>query len=159
MSIDRKKVLDVLNGGPISEATATTLTANDSGSVFFVNADTAAAAYVLPAPQAGLRFMWVWTADCDNAITITTADTTDTSGDMFLGGVIYCAAADLNTFVEVAADNNRMTFDDNVANTGGGAGQWIEVICTEDAAWFVRGVVNGTSDADGTGTAIFSDVD
>lgn len=143
----------------ISEAVTTVLTAADSGKTFFINADTAATNYTLPAPVAGLNFKWLWTADCDNAITITTADTTDTTGDMFVGGVLNCAAANLNTFVEVAADNNKMTFDDNVANSAGGAGQWIEVICTEDAAWFVRGIVNMTSDADGVGSAIFSDVD
>ena len=106
-----------------------------------------------------ITFKFFWTADCANPITITTADTTDTTGDMFLGGVLYCAAANLLTFVETAADNNKMTFDDDVANSAGGAGSWIEFTCTEDPTWFVRGVLNATTDSDGTGTAIFSDVD
>jgi hypothetical protein len=135
------------------------LTAADSGKVFFVNADTVATAYTLPAPAAGLHFKWIVTANCDNATTITTADTADTSGDMFKGGLLVSAAAAVNTFVEAGSDVNRITLDDNVVNGACGTGSWLEVICTEDPTWFVTGVINSTTDADGVGSAIFSDVD
>ena len=135
------------------------LTAADSGKVFFINADTGATAYTLPAPVKGLHFKWIVTANCDNATTITTADTTDTSGDMFKGGLLVCSAAAVNTFVEAGADVNRITLDDNVANVGCGAGSWLEVICNEDPTWFVTGVINGNTDVDGVGSGIFSDVD
>lgn len=144
----------------IAEGTgaAVVLTAADSGKVFFINGDTGATDYTLPATVAGLTFKWVWTANCNNAITITTADKTDTTGDMFLGGLLISSAAAVNNFLESAADNNTITVDDNAANTAGGPGTWIEVICTEDAAWFVHGVVNSTSDNDSTGSH-FSDAD
>ena len=143
----------------LTEAATVTLTAADSGKTFWINGSTSAADFTLPAPVIGLTYRWVWTANCNNAITITTADTTDTTGDMFLGGLLISAAAAVNTFVETAADKNKMTFDDNVENCAGGAGSWVEVICIADAVWFVRGIMNGTTDADGVGSAIFSDVD
>ena len=138
---------------------AVPLTAADSGKVFFVNADTGATAYTLPAPAAGLHFKWIVTANCDAATSITTADTTDTSGDMFKGGLLICAAAAVNTFVEAGSDVNTITLDDNVVNGACGTGSWLEVICTEDPTWFVTGVINSTTDADGVGSAIFSDTD
>lgn len=135
---------------------AVILTAADSGKVFFVNADTGATAYTLPAPAAGLHFKWIVTANCDNATTIATADLTDTSGDMYKGGLLVCAAAAVNTFVEAGANVNTITLDDNVVNGACGAGSWLEVICNEDPTWFVTGVINSTTDADGVGSAIFS---
>jgi hypothetical protein len=137
---------------------AVPLTAADSGKVFFINGDTGATAYTLPATVAGLHFKWIWTANCNNAITIATADTTDTSGDMFRGGLLISSAAAVNNFLESAADMNLITVDDNAADKAGGPGTWIEVICTEDTTWFVHGVVNSTSDTDSTG-AHFTDVD
>ena len=95
----------------------------------------------------------------NDAITIQTADTTDTTGDMFVGGLLFCAAAAVNTIAQLAADKNKLTFDDDVANSGGGPGTWCEVTCIADAKWFVRGIVEGDSDADGVGSAIGSDVD
>jgi hypothetical protein len=142
----------------VVEGATTILTAAHSGSVFFINGDTAASDYTLPATVAGLNYKWVWTANCNNAITITTADTTDTTGDMFLGGLLISSAAAVNNFLESAADKNCITVDDNAANTAGGPGSWIEVICTEDGAWFVHGVINSTTDADSVG-AHFTDVD
>ena len=50
----------------------------------------------------------------------------------------------------------KLTFDDNVANTGGGPGTWVEITCVQKGKWFVNGVVEGDSDADGVGSAIAS---
>jgi hypothetical protein len=143
----------------ISEAASTTLVAADSGKTFFVDAATAAATYTLPTPVAGLKFKFIWVANCDNAVIIQTADTTDTTGDMLRGGLLVCAAAAVNTFVEAASDVNTLTIDDNVVNAGGGIGSWVEIICAEDAVWYVTGVINSTTDADGTGSALFTDAD
>ena len=143
----------------ISEAVTTVLTAADSGKTFFVDAATTAANYTLPAPVAGLKYKFIWVANCNNAVTITTADTTDTTGDMLRGGLLVSAAAAVNTFVEAASDVNKATFDDNVENGAAGIGSWVEIICAEDAVWYITGVVNSTTDADGVGSAIFSDVD
>jgi hypothetical protein len=64
---------------------------------------------------------------------------------MLRGGLLVCAAAAINTFVE--------------ANAGGGIGSWVEIICAEDAVWYVTGVINSTTDADGVGSALFTDAD
>lgn len=143
----------------ISEAATTVLTAADSGKTFFVDAVTTAANFTLPTPVAGLKYKFIWVADCDNAVTITTADTTDTTGDMLRGGLLVCAAAAVNTFVEASGNVCKATFDDNVENGAAGIGSWVEVICAEDAVWYITGVINSTSDADGVGSSIFSDVD
>lgn len=144
----------------VVEAAATVLTAADSGKVFFVNSDSTTGAYTLPAPVAGLHFKWIWTGNNNTATVITTADTTDTSGDMFYGGLLVISADNDCTFVEAAgADINTLTLDDNAANAACGYGSWVEIICVEDANWFVTGVINGSTDADGTGAGMFSDTD
>ena len=143
------------------QASSKTLTAADSGTIFVCGSGSAAD-FVLPAASPeniGVTYKFVWTASETDAITITTADTTDTTGDMFVGGLLFCAAAAVNTIAQFAADHNKLTFDDNVANTGGGPGTWVELVCVADAKWFVNGIVEGDSDADGVGSAIASDVD
>jgi hypothetical protein len=145
---------------PISEAATTVLTAADSGKVFFVDGATSAADYTLPAPAAGLNFKWVWVANCNNAITVTTADTTDTTGDMFYGGLLLIPATDNLNYIEYAgSDVSKLTFDDNLANSAGGVGSWVEIRCVEDAVWCVTGILNSTTDSDTDGSAIGSDVD
>jgi len=144
----------------ISESVTTVLTAAQSGAVFFVNADTATATYTLPTPKAGLKFKWIFTGDCNNATVIQTADNTDTTGDMFEGGLMVFSAAAVITYVEPGgADINTLTVDDNVNDRACGAGSWIEIYCTEDPTWVVTGVLNGNTDVDGDGSAMFSDAD
>ena len=140
------------------EAATQTLDANDSGKTFWIDDSTSASTFTLPAPAPGLNFKWIWTANCNNAIIIQTANITDTSGDMLRGGLLICAAAALNTFLEASGDINTITVDDNAANVAGGVGSWIEIICTEDPIWFVRGILNSTTDADSTGSQ-FTDAD
>ena len=136
------------------------LTNDESGKVFWIQGDNPASAYTLPpATIPGVTFKFVWVANNNNAITITTANTTDTTGDMLRGGLLVCSAAAINTFVEAAGDVNRMTFDDNVANSASGAGSWVEITCVDAGIWHVTGVMNGNTDIDGVGSAIFSDVD
>lgn len=142
----------------ITAAASVTLTAADSGKVFFIG-DSGAVAYVLPDAAAGLKFKFIVIADETDATTITTSDTTDTTGEGFDGGLLVCAAAAVNTFVESGADTNRITLDDNVANGACGKGSWLEIIGVKANTWFVTGVINSTTDADGVGSAIFSDVD
>tara|TARA_Y100001938_G_C8084678_1_gene431224 strand:- start:2173 stop:2685 length:513 start_codon:yes stop_codon:yes gene_type:complete len=157
------KALDQVapNGVRVQEAVSKTLTAEESGTIWHIGSG-GAVDFVLPAANTaniGVTYTFVWSAAETDAITITTADTTDTTGDMFLGGLLFCAAAAVNTIAQFAADSCKLTFDDNVANTGGGPGTWCEITCIGDAKWFVRGIVEGDSDADGVGSAIASDVD
>lgn len=142
----------------VTAAATTVLTAADSGKVFFIG-DSGAVDYTLPDAAAGIKYKWVVIADETDATTITTSDTTDTTGEGFDGGLLICAAAAVNTFIESGADTNRITLDDNVVNGACGKGSWLEVIGIKDNTWFVTGVINSTSDADGVGSAIFSDVD
>ena len=141
----------------VTAAASVTLTAADSGKVFFIG-DSGAVAYVLPDAAAGLKFKFIVIADETDATTITTSDTTDTTGEGFDGGLLVCAAAAVNTFVESGADTNRITLDDNVENGACGKGSWLEIIGVKANTWFVTGVINSTTDADGVGSAIFSDV-
>ena len=142
----------------VSAVASATLTAADSGKVFFIG-DSGAVDYILPTCAAGLRYKFIVVADENDATTITTSDTTDTTGEMLRGGLLVCSAAAVNTFVEASGNVNKITLDDNVANCGCGIGSWIEIIGTKAKTWFVTGVINGTADADGVGSAIFSDVD
>ena len=142
-------------------ASSKTLTAADSGTIF-VCGSGGASDFVLPSASTeniGVTYKFVWTAAENDAITITTADTTDSTGDMFVGGILSCNAAAVNTIAQFAADKCKLTFDDNVANTGGGPGTWVEIVCVSKSNWFVNGILEGDSDADGVGSAIASDVD
>jgi len=153
-------LVDKLNvQGSVTEIVTTILTAADSGKTFFVNSDSGAATYTLPAPEVGLKFKWIVTANTTTALVIKTADITDTTGDMLRGGLLVCSAAAINTFAEASGDVNTLTLDDDVNNSGCGIGSWVEIICTEDPTWFVTGVINGNTDVDGTGSAIFTDAD
>ena len=143
----------------MEESDSRHLTAADSGKVFFLNSDTGAVTYTLPAPIPGLTFKWVFVDNKTSVTNIATADVTDTTGDMFRGGLLVCAAAAVNTFVEASGDVNTIVLDDDVVNGAAGTGSWVEVICTEDTKWFVHGVINSTTDADGVGSAIFVDTD
>ena len=141
---------------------ADVLTVAESGGIFYNDASNGARAFTLPlcaTATIGVNYTFVCGAGENDAITIVTGDTTDTTGDMFLGGVLYCAAAAVNTLAQSAADNNTITLDDNLANSGAGPGTWVKVTCINATTWFVQGIVEADSDADGTGTAIFSDAD
>lgn len=135
------------------------LTSQESGKTFFIDGSSSASTYTLPAPRAGLNYKWIWGANCDAETKITTADHTDTTGDMLRGGLLVCSAAAVNTFIEASGDMNTLSVDDNVDNKAAGAGSWIEIYCVRDAEWLVTGVLNGNTDADGNGSVVFSDVD
>ena len=135
------------------------LTAAMSGKVFFINSDSGATTYTLPAPAAGLHYKWIVTANMTDPIIIKTADTTDTTGDMLRGALYQLANDNDSTVVEASGDVNTLTLDDNAANGACGIGSWVEVICTEDPVWFVTGVINGTTGGTGTGAGLFSDAD
>lgn len=138
---------------------AVALTAAMSGKVFFINSDSGATTYTLPAPSAGLHYKWIWTSNNNDATIIQTADTTDTTGDMLRGCLFLHSTDNDVTVCEAASDVNTLTLDDNLANAACGYGSWVEIICTEDPVWFVTGMINGNTDTDGTGSAMFSDVD
>lgn len=144
----------------IVEASTRYLTVADSGKVFFIDAATTAATFVLPVPTVGVHFKWIWVADSGNAnLVIRTADTTDTTGDMLRGGVLVCAAAAVNTFTEAASDVNSFTANNSTANASAGIGSWVEIVGIEDPLWSITGVMNSNVGAGYTGSAYFTDID
>jgi hypothetical protein len=145
----------------VSEAVTTTLTAAMSGKVFYINASTVGAIYTLPAPIAGLNYKWIWTADNNNEMKFVTADLTNTSGDMFAGGLLSSNAAAANTFVEasVTGNKNTLVIDNNDAGNYGGIGSWVEITCTEDPSWFITGILNANGEGAGAGAGLFTNAD
>jgi hypothetical protein len=146
----------------INEGTGAIVNLTDSmvGKVFFINADSGATTYILPVPTVGAHYKWIWCGDNASSTIIRTADVTDTTGDVFRGGLFVISADNDTTFVEAAgADTNTLTLDSDLDNAACGIGSWVEVICTEDPTWFIHGVINGNSDADGTGASMFTDTD
>ena len=141
----------------VKDISTLTLDADDSGTIFVVG-NSGAATITLPACSValiGTTYKFVWVAAENDAVTINTGDATDSGGDDFVGGVMYHTAAALNTVIQCAANDSSIVLDDNVEHTGGGPGTWIELVCVSETQWFVSGVVEGDSDANGDGTAIF----
>ena len=144
-------------GSRVKDISTRTLTADDSGTIF-VCGNSGASTITLPACSVelvGTTYKFIWVAAENDAVTINTGDATDSGGDDFVGGVSYVTAADKAYVIQCAANDSRIVLDDNVADTAGGPGTWIELICVSETQWFVSGVVEGDSDADGDGTAIF----
>ncbi len=140
----------------------------DTGKTILLNS-TSALAVTLPdvaTAPVGTFYRFVVITANNSAYTITTADTTDTSGDMFIGGLTYGdnAAAgagdgtDNITLIVPGADDNKITLDANLNHSGGQPGTYIECLRVSATQWLVSGVVV-SHDADGTGAAIFTDVD
>ena len=146
------------------------LTAADSGKLFLLDAadETASTDFTLPqldTDHIGVTYKFAVTDPTDGAFTITTGDTTDTSGDMFIGGLVLAAAQVSSTSngangrsVAPGSDNNKITLDGNLDDSGCEPGTVITCTAVSATQWLVDGVVV-THDADCDGSAIFSDVD
>lgn len=143
-----------------------TLSATDTGKTILLNSGDALAV-TLPDPASspvGTFYRFIVIAANNNAYTITTADLTDTTGDMFVGSVLYGesvttgagASGDDNVSLIVpGANDNRITLDANATHSGGNIGTWIECVRISASQWLVCGTVI-TADASGNGSAIFS---
>lgn len=145
-----------------------TLSANDSGKTVLLNS-TSALAVTLPDPETspvGTFFRFVVITANDNAYTISTADSTDTTGDMFIGSLVYANAessisgdgSDVIGLIIPGADDNKITLDANLDNSGGEIGTWIECVRVSSTQWLLEGLIV-TDDDNGTGAAVLSDVD
>ena len=145
------------SGVRVKDISTRTLTAADSGTIFVIG-NSGAATVTLPACSAemiGVTYKFIAVAADNDATLINTGDATDSGGDDFVGAVMYHTAAALNTVIQCAANDSQIQLDDNVADTGCGPGTWVEVTCVSNTQWFVNGVIEGDSDADGDGTAVF----
>tara|TARA_R100000664_G_C2752060_1_gene139348 strand:- start:1289 stop:1798 length:510 start_codon:yes stop_codon:yes gene_type:complete len=157
------KALDQLapSGVRVKDISTLTLTAADSGTIFVIG-NSGAATITLPACSVdliGVTYKFVVVAADNDATLINTGDSTDSGGDDFVGAVMYHTAAALNTMIQAASDDCQIQLDDNVEHTGCGPGTWIQLTCVSATQWFVEGVVEGDSDPNGDGSAIFVDVD
>jgi hypothetical protein len=132
-------------------------TVADSGTMFTIS--TTAEAIVLPlcsADNIGTNFTFIWpVANGNNPTTITTGDTTDTTGDVFIGGLYVHSAAAVNTYATAGSDISRLLFDDDVANAACGAGSHVKCTMISATQWFIEGAINGAADTDGDGSAMF----
>ena len=150
------------------------LTAADSGKIFLLDADAEGTNCVITLPVLstsiiGTEYKFIIIDPSDGAgnpggFLIKTGDVTDTSGDMFAGGVVLAAAQASNASgaangraVLAAADDSQINLDGNLANTGGEVGT--SICCTAISAteWFVSGVVI-TDDTNSTGASVFTNV-
>lgn len=111
---------------------ASTLTANDSGKIFFLNSATEFET-TLPSPAAGLNFKFiVKAAPASASYTIVTAD----SANILIGGIneLEVDTGDDGPYI---ADGDTITFADGVAVVG----DWVELI-SDGTSWYVTGQAN-----------------
>ena len=138
--------------------------ASDSGKTFILN--TAAATVVTLPADADIQLGWnvkFVMALANNAGTlIKCSDVTDTTGQMFTGGVNYQVIADATAdvfqgYAAAAADDSQLALDTNLADNMASVGTNFSIMKTAANKFMVSGHVT-SADADGTGAAIFSNI-
>ena len=147
----------------VHELTASTYQclASDSNKLFVLNS-TSAMTVTLPA-DADIEFGWncrfLMALDNNNAYTIKCSDVTDTTGQMFTGGVNYQIVADATAnvfqgYAATAADDSQIVLDTNLDDNQAKAGSFIDIVYVATNRFMVTGHIQ-SADADGTGAAIF----
>ena len=126
--------------------------------------ETAAVTITLPELSTGLvgtHYTFAVNDASNLGFLIQTGDLTDTSGDMFIGGIILSSDAVSSTsnapngrIVAPGANDAVIHLDGNLANSGGEVGTPIKCTAVSATNWYVEGVVV-TDDADSNGTALF----
>ena len=101
---------------------ASTITAAESGTVFFLNAATEFAT-TLPAPSGGLHFRFIVSAAPVGASYTVVSSTDVIEGSATVAGVVIAAA-----------NENTITFTASAALVG----DWVELI-SDGTSWFVSG--------------------
>ena len=132
--------------------------ASDSGKTFVLNS-TSAMTVTLPA-DADISEGWncrfyVKTAN-DNAYTIKCSDVTDSTGQMFEGGIaVASTTAGFGHAVAAAANDSQIVFDGNLANGAGEPGTHVEIFKSASKKFAISGFCI-SDDADTDGSAILS---
>ena len=138
--------------------------ASDSNKTFILN--TAAATVITLPADADMEIGWnvkfVMALANNNGVLIKCTDVTDTTGQMFTGGVNYQVVADATAnvfqgYAAAAADDSQLALDTNLADNMATVGTNITIMKTAANRFFVSGHV-ASADADGTGAAIFSNI-
>ena len=135
------------------------LTEEDSGSVFLLDS-TSATAITLPLCRAGavgVTYKFVVKTANTAGYTIVTGDITDSTGDVFVGGLDQSGTGGASSHV-AAANENTITLDSDATNGGGSVGSYVECTMISATQWLIHGFVV-TADADGTGAALLSNAD
>ena len=98
----------------------------------------------------------------NNGVLIKCTDVTDTTGQMFTGGVNYQVVADATAdvfqgYATAATDDSQLALDTNLANNMASVGSVVNIMKTAAGKFMVSGHI-ASVDADGTGAAIFSNI-
>ncbi len=153
---------------PVTTITATKsdLAVGDSGTMYLLDAADETGAVTITLPQlstalVGTTYTFCVTDPSDSGFLIQTGDLTDTTGDMYIGGITLSSDAVSSTsnapngrIVAPGANDAVIHLDGNLANSGGEVGTTITVTAVSATQWYVEGVVV-TDDADSNGTALF----
>ena len=138
--------------------------ASDSNKTFILN--TASATVITLPADADMQLGWnikvVMALACNAGILIKCSDATDSTGQMFTGGVNYQVVADATAdvfqgYAAAAADDSQLALDTNLANNMATVGTNLTIMKTAANRFMVTGHV-ATADADGTGAALFSNI-
>ena len=150
----------------ITELTASTyqVLASDSGKTFVLNS-AAAMTITLPADadiELGWNCRFIMNLDNNDAYNINCSDVTDSTGQMFDGGLNVQAIADIAaaTFqaaIVPAGDDSSIILDTNLANNEAKQGSFVDLIYIETNRFMVSGHIL-TADVDGSGQGIFANV-
>ena len=138
--------------------------ASDSNKTFILN--TAAATVITLPADADMELGWnikiVQALANDAGTLIKCSDVTDTTGQMFTGGVNYQVIANATAdvfqgYAAAAANDSQLALDTNLADNMATVGTNLTIMKTATNKFMVTGHV-ATADADGTGAAIFSNI-
>ena len=138
--------------------------ASDSGKTFVLQS-ASAMTITLPADadiELGWNCRFIMNLDNNDAYNINCSDVTDSTGQMFDGGVNYQIVGDATAdifqgYAAAAGDDSSIILDTNLANNMAKQGSYIDIIYVETNRFMVSGHV-ASADADGTGAAIFANV-
>jgi len=137
--------------------------ASDSNKRFILN--TAAATVITLPADADIELGWnidVTMALANNASTaINCSDATNTTGQMFIGGLHFTVAADATAdifqgYMVTAANDSQILLDSDLTNNKATVGTQFNIIKTATNRFMVTGTAVGS--AAGTGAAIFVNI-
>ena len=130
-SATTKESVEVLNTvGSVATPTKS-LTAEDSGTTFFVDISTVSIVATLPAPQAGLHYKFILSVASDNEATKDFLLNTHDDGTDINGSVIVNGA-----HVEVTNATSAVALDSSAGAAT--VGDFFEVDC-DGTDWYIRG--------------------
>ena len=137
--------------------------ASDSNKTFILN--TAAATVITLPADADMELGWniniVQALANNNGTLIKCSDVTNTTGQMFTGGLVFQVVADATAdvfqgYAAAAADDSQLALDTDLANNKATVGTSLTIMKTATNRFMVTG--NVASAAEATGAAIFSNI-